>query len=133
MADRRPHFYEDRHERFKRFRRVKRARILSNGVLAGILEEMPTGYRFTYDRRYLADPLAPSVSLTLPKRTEPYESPHLFAFFYGLLAEGFLKNLQCKVLKIDENDHFGRLVATAGGDVIGCVTVEPDADVEATR
>lgn len=129
-----PQFYEDRHVRFKRFRRVKRARVLNNGVFAGILEETPTGgYRFTYDLRYAADPLAPSVSLTLPKQTTPYESPHLFAFFYGLLAEGFLKNLQCKILKIDEDDHFGRLVATAGGDVIGSVTVEPAAEGEAPR
>lgn len=118
----------DRTGRFQRFRRVKRARVLERGRRAGILEETPSGYRFTYDPAYLADPSAPAVSLTLPKRVEPYESRHLFAFFQGLLAEGFLKNLQCRVLKIDEDDHFGRLVATAGGDVIGSVTVVPDVD-----
>lgn len=118
----------DRPKRFQRFRRVKRARVLERGVLAGILEETPTGYRFTYDPAYLADESAPAVSLTLPRRAEPYESGHLFAFFHGLLAEGFLKNLQCRALKIDEDDDFGRLVATAGGDVIGSVTVVPDPD-----
>lgn len=117
---------QDVSKRFQRFRRAQRARVRENGVLAGILEETPAGYRFTYDRAYLADPTAPAISLTLPKREAPYESRHLFPFFYGLLAEGFLKNLQCKSLKIDEEDHFGRLVATAGGDVIGSVTVERD-------
>jgi serine/threonine-protein kinase HipA len=115
-------------KRFKRFRRVQRARVLQGGVPAGILEELPSGYRFTYDPDYLADAAAPPVSLTLPKRAAPHESPHLFAFFSGLLAEGFLKSLQCRILKIDEQDDFGRLVATAGGDVIGSVTVEPAAD-----
>lgn len=118
---------EDRVRRFERARRPARARVLQNGVLAGILEETGAGYRFTYDPTYLADPAAPAISLTLPRRAAPYESPHLFAFFSGLLAEGALKMLQCRTLKIDEGDDFGRLVATAGGDVIGSVTVEPDA------
>ncbi len=115
-------------KRFQRFRRVQRARVLERGAFAGILEETPDGYRFTYDPAYLADDARPAISLTLPKRAEPYESPHLFSFFQGLLAEGFLKNLQCRILKIDEADHFGRLVATAGGDVIGSVTVVPDGE-----
>ena len=72
--------------RFERFRRVSRARVLKGRVRVGTLEELPTGYRFTYDPTYLADASAPPVSLTLPRRAEPYESPHLFAFFYGLLA-----------------------------------------------
>lgn len=123
MHERSSHSQEGK--RFQRFRRVPRARVLQNGVLAGILEETASGYRFTYEPAYLADETAPPVSLTLPKRAEVYESPHLFSFFFGLLAEGSLKDLQCKLLKIDEEDHFGRLVATAGGDVIGSVTVEP--------
>ncbi|MCO5168031.1 MAG: HipA N-terminal domain-containing protein [Planctomycetes bacterium] len=127
MSEPSPAFYEDRFPRFRRFRRVRRARVLNRGVLAGFLEETPSGYRFTYAPEYLADPSAPAVSLTLPRQAAPHESRHLFAFFHGLLAEGRLKRLQCRTLKIDEDDHFGRLVATAGGDVIGSVTVEPDA------
>ncbi|MEI6065588.1 MAG: HipA N-terminal domain-containing protein, partial [Pseudanabaena sp. ELA748] len=64
----------------------------------------------------------------LPKRKESYSSQNLFPFFYGLLAEGRVKELQCKMLKIDENDHFGRLISTAGDDSIGTVTVKKDSE-----
>jgi HipA-like protein len=106
-------------------RAPRRGAVLNSGVPAGILEETPEGgYRFTYDPHYLADPSASAVSLTLPRRSQPYESQVLFPFFYGLLAEGSAKALQCRLLKLDENDSFGRLLTTAGADVIGSVTVE---------
>lgn len=91
---------------------------------AGLLRETEDGYEFVYDGAYLSDSSLPSVSLTLPKRTEPYRSPHLFAFFYGLLAEGVQKDIQCRYLRIDENDDFGRLLATSRYDCIGAVHVE---------
>jgi HipA-like protein len=47
----------------------------------------------------------------------------LFPFFSGLLAEGTLREMQCRMRRIDENDDFGLLLETAGGDVIGAVTV----------
>jgi HipA-like protein len=40
-----------------------------------------------------------------------------------LLAEGTLREIQCRTHQIDENDDFGLLLETAGGDVIGAVTV----------
>lgn len=126
MVERRP--TDEERARTGRRRRVARARVLENGRLAGVLERTKDGYRFTYDAAYLADRTAPSISLTLPKRVEPFESPYLFSFFQGLLAEGALKDLQCRILKIDESDAFGRLVQTAGGDTIGSVTVVPDEE-----
>ncbi len=95
------------------------------GIAAGLLEETPSGYRFTYDPGYLASPDAVSVSLTLPLRSEPYVSTFLFPFFEGLLAEGSLRALQSRLHKIDLEDGFGLLLKTAASDVIGCVTVEP--------
>ncbi len=108
-----------------RRRRARRAYVFENEDRAGLLEETPRGYRFTYDPVYLLDPRTPPSSLTLPKRAASYQSRHLFPFFIGLLAEGSLKDLQCRILKIDEDDYFGRLVLTAGGDVIGSVRVRP--------
>ena len=102
----------------------RKARVLNKGVLAGILEEDGAGFRFTYDASYLDDPRTPPISLTMPKREESYEAEHLFPFFHGLLAEGVTKDLQCRQLRIDERDHFGRLVKTASSDPIGSVTVE---------
>lgn len=92
-------------------------------VHAGRIEEVADGYRFTYDAQYLATSETQSISLTLPKRPEPFTSKVLFPFFFGLLTEGILKGTQCRKLKLDENDHFGRLIKTAHSDTIGNVTV----------
>ncbi len=102
----------------------RKARVLNNGVRAGVLEEVDQGYSFSYEASYLANPASSALSLTMPKQVEAYTSEHLFPFFHGLLAEGVTRDLQCRILKIDENDHFGRLQKTAHGDVIGNVTVE---------
>lgn len=95
------------------------------GVAAGLLTETASGFVFSYDPVYLAREDATAVSLTLPLRSEPYGSPHLFPFFEGLLGEGGLRDLQSRLYKIDPHDGFGLLLKTAASDVIGCVTVEP--------
>ena len=41
-----------------------------------------------------------------------------------MLSEGANKALQCLTLKIDENDAFGLLLATADNDTIGAITVK---------
>lgn len=94
-----------------------------NGVPAGCLEEVSKGFRFAYYSSYLVEPGTKSISLTLPKRVEPFFSRVLFPFFYGLLAEGALKDMQCRKLRLDEQDHFGRLLKTTECDAIGAVTV----------
>jgi serine/threonine-protein kinase HipA len=43
-----------------------------------------------------------------------------------MLAEGSNKELQCKLLQINENDHFSRLLATAEFDTIGAITVKEE-------
>jgi len=97
-------------------------------VPAGLIEQDADGYIFTYSDSYLADANLPAISLTLPKRREPYHSDILFPFFFGLLAEGTTKEIQCQELKIDGNDHFARLLKTAGVDTIGSVTVKEVQD-----
>ncbi len=82
------------------------------------------GYTFTYDTNYLALPGSKHISLTMLKQKEPYISEHMFPFFHGLLAEGVTKDLQCRNMRIDGNDHLGRLLKTAHGDLIGSVTIE---------
>ena len=103
---------------------MSRGRVFVRGIPAGIIEKVNGRFVFTYDDAYRAAPGNPPVSLTLPKTQATYSSDVLFPFFYGLLAEGDLKTLQCQTLKIDENDHFTRLLKTGGSDVIGAVTVE---------
>lgn len=102
----------------------RKGKVFNQGILAGLVEESDEGFIFKYDADYLARPDARPICLTMPKQKEPYVSEHLFPFFHGLLAEGITKDLQCRDLKIDENDNFGRLLKTAHGDIIGSVTVE---------
>ena len=108
----------------------RKARVLRNGVPAGVLEESDHGYSFSYYDSYLADPSSCAISLVMPKRRDPYISEKFFPFFHGLLAEGVTKDLQCRKLKIDENDYFGRLLKTAQGCIIGNVSIEEMQEVE---
>ena len=104
---------------------MPRANVFCRGVFAGTLsKEIGGGYRFEYAPEYRDDPSSPAISLTLPKRAAPFESAILFPFFFGLLAEGDDKAIQCRVLRIDESDHFTRLLRTCEAETIGGVTVK---------
>jgi HipA-like protein len=104
---------------------MAKAAVYYNDILAGILEKKaPNDYRFIYDNVYLSNPNFPSISLSLLKRENEYLSPVLFSFFSGVLAEGINKDIQCRLLKIDEKDDFTRLLKTAGDDSIGAITVK---------
>ena len=102
----------------------KKAEVYFNDKLVGSLVKENKKYSFQYFEEYIRDENNPAISLTLPKRKEPFISDHLFPFFFGLLAEGDNKELQCRTLKIDENDHFTRLLKTAGRNTIGSITVK---------
>jgi len=90
--------------------------------LAGKLSETDSGYLFQYEPEYLSDQSAPAVSLTLPKKTGPYTSKYLFAFFDGLIPEGWLLAAVTHNWKLDEKDRFG-LLLVACRDCIGAVSV----------
>lgn len=98
------------------------AEVLFNGRLAGVLSKNGQQYAFRYDPAYLRSN-RPAISLTFPKRAEAFVSPVLFSFFYGLLAEGVAKQLQCRELQLAENEHFTRLLRTAHTETIGAVTL----------
>lgn len=101
------------------------AQVYYNGVVAGILEKRDSRtYLFTYAENYFNDQAMPAISLSFPKTKMEYRSDSLFPFFYGLLAEGINKEIQCRLLKIDENDDFTRLLKTATEDTIGAITVK---------
>ncbi|WP_017734074.1 HipA N-terminal domain-containing protein [Nafulsella turpanensis] len=103
----------------------RKAEVYHNKVLAGYLEKTLAGtYIFRYHPDYFADPEAPAISLSFPKHQLEYQSPTLFPFFFGLLSEGVNKQTQCRLLKIDEHDHFSLLLRTAGADTIGAITVK---------
>ena len=100
--------------------------VYRNGVFAGILtEESKISFVFRYDDAYFNDIKKAAISLTLPKTNQEYFSEYLFPFFFNMLSEGVNRKLQCQQLKIDEQDHFGLLMATAQNDTIGAITVKP--------
>lgn len=100
--------------------------IYRNGILAGTLtEENRQRYVFRYDDNYFNDANKPGISLTLPKTQKEYSSEFLFPFFFNMLSEGVNRKLQCTQLRIDEEDNFGLLAATAQYDTIGAITVKP--------
>ncbi|GAB3193659.1 serine/threonine-protein kinase HipA [Pontibacter aydingkolensis] len=98
--------------------------VYNNSTLAGILEETPEGYTFTYDKSYYLDVKQPAISLSLPKTAVVHQATVLFPFFNGLLSEGINKQTQCRLLQIDENDAFGLLLKTAHTETIGAITVK---------
>jgi HipA-like protein len=102
---------------------MRRANVYCRGILAGILSKDHTGYRFQYAPEYVGHAKCPAISLSFPKQEAAFESAVLFPFFFGLLAEGDNKALQSRLLKIDEDDHFTRLLKTCDTETIGGVTV----------
>jgi len=99
--------------------------VYNNGIIAGYLQKTEMGkFIFRYEVQYFMDKSAPPISLTLPKTQQEYHSEKLFPFFFGLLAEGVNKEIQCRLYKIDENDDFARLLATTNEDTIGSITIK---------
>ena len=104
---------------------MRRAQVFSNGVLAGMLTETDSGkYIFCYDDSFLIDEKQTAISLSFPKSKREFTSETLFPFFFNMLSEGTNKAIQCQTLKIDENDAFGLLLATAHTDTIGAIIVK---------
>lgn len=106
---------------------MRRANVYCRGVPAGVLSQDADRYTFEYLSDYLRDISLPAISLSFPKHRESYASKELFPFFFGLLAEGEDKVLQCRLLRIDEKDHFTRLLKTCAAETIGGVTIEESA------
>ena len=92
-------------------------------TFAGTLKETDFGYSFIYDDDYLESENPTAVSLTLPIQAEEYTSKTLFAFFDGLIPEGWLLDIVSRNWKIDRKDRFG-LLLVACKDPIGNVQIK---------
>lgn len=109
---------------------MQRGEVYRNERLVGIVSKENGKYHFMYDQDYLNDPLALPVSVGLPLREESYTSSVLFPFFANMLAEGSAKTIQCRALRIDENDLFTRLLKTTASNTIGSITIKEVSDNE---
>lgn len=103
---------------------MRSATILFKNERAGELRQLDDGtFEFQYTDLWVYTPSKPAISLTLPKTCEIYRSTYLFPFFYNMLPEGSNKEVVCFNQRIDEDDDFGILMATAYSDTIGAVRV----------
>ena len=99
---------------------MKKANILVNGVIAGVLEKLGgEEYRFTYKIDYSGPP----VSLTMPVKQTVHEFKKFPPFFEGLLPEGIMLEALVRKYKLDKDDYFTQLI-TVGHDVVGAITIE---------
>jgi len=108
---------------------TQKAKIFYRDILAGYLEQYDNGFRFLYDEAYLNGEDPKPISLTLPLTPYPYSSRILFAFFDGLIPEGWLLNIAKEHWKFKGNDRFELLIALCR-DTIGAVTVYPMEEAE---
>ncbi len=99
----------------------RQANVFYNNELAGNIFEDKQGYTFQYEPEFLKKNIY--ISISLPPRKEPYISRELFPFFRGLLAEGWYLDIISAAQKVDQRDLFGLLLASAGIDTIGAVTI----------
>ncbi len=103
---------------------MRKAKILYKNEEAGMLIQHDNGsFTFKYDDSWISDETKPAISLTLPKSQQEYHSDFLFPFFYNMLPEGSNKQIVCKLNRLDLNDYFSILLATAKSDNIGAIKV----------
>ena len=106
---------------------MKSALIYYKDVLAGRLAETDEGFGFQYDAAYLSSAEAQPISLTLPLRTEAFESPVLFPFFDGLIPEGWLLDVALRNTDVSVLDRMSLLMLCCK-DCIGAVSVIPEKE-----
>ena len=100
-----------------------------DGAIAGFLTADRHGaMRFAYDGGWLADPAAPALSVSLPKRSEPFPPRQSRPFFEGLLPEGAQRDAVAAALGVSRANEF-RLLERLGGEVAGALTLWPPGEV----
>ena len=104
---------------------MRAASVFVHGELAGRLEELEAGRKYSFIYRQGYD--GPAVSLTMPTTAPEYTFDRFPPFFDGLLPEGVMLEGLLKQNKIDRLDYFSQLVSV-GGDLVGAVTVQEVAE-----
>lgn len=104
---------------------MRKAVIYYKDLPAGILTETDDGeYVFQYEEKYVQQHPNQFLTFTMPVSPKPYTDKRLFAFFEGLIPEGWLLDIASKNWKINPNDRMGLLLACCQ-NCIGAVSVQP--------
>ncbi len=103
---------------------MRQARIYYDKVFCGLLTETNDGdFTFNYDSDYINQYPDQFITFTMPVSNTEYKDKRLFAFFEGLIPEGWLLDIASKSWKINKNDRMGLLLACCK-NCIGAVSVE---------
>ena len=107
---------------------MRQGKVFYKDDLAGIITETDEGeYVFQYDEQYVKDHLNDFITFTMPVTKMPFTYNRLFAFFEGLIPEGWLLDIASENWKINKNDRMGLLLACCQ-HCIGAVSVVPITD-----
>ena len=96
-----------------------------DGRMAGHLTQDPHGaLGFAYRPDWLHDADAPALSVSLPKREEPFSRRECRPFFGGLLPEESQRDAAAQALGVSRANDFA-LLDRLGGDVAGALQLLP--------
>jgi serine/threonine-protein kinase HipA len=93
--------------------------------LIGVIERRGTGLRFTYSPSALSDDALPALSLSLPKRAEPYADRKAGVYFRNLLPEQAYRRLIAAAAGATVDDATA-LLGAIGGECPGAVSIWPE-------
>ena len=96
-------------------------------VVGSLTADRHGAMRFTYHGNWLADPDAPALSVSLPKRPEPHPPRQCRPFFEGLLPEGAQRDAAASALGVSRANEF-KLLERLGGEVAGAISLYPDGE-----
>lgn len=107
---------------------IKSLSVWWDGAVVGTLQIDEHGdLAFTYAPAWVADPAARAISLSLPKRDEPFSRRETRPFFAGLLPEEGQREAVARALGVSKANDF-RLLERLGGDVAGALTLWPEGE-----
>jgi serine/threonine-protein kinase HipA len=88
----------------------------------GLIEQRGLGIRFTYNDLALKSDTIPALSISLPKRPEPYPNRHASPFFRNLLPEQAYRRLVARAANTRVDDHLA-LLGAIGGECPGAISI----------
>lgn len=102
---------------------MRQGKVFYSDIFVGIVSETNDGeFTFQYNNDYIKNHPDKFITFSMPVRQEVYTDKRLFAFFEGLIPEGWLLNIATKNWKINPNDKMGLLLSCCR-NCIGAVSV----------
>lgn len=107
---------------------IKALGVWWDGMRVGVLRIDEHGdLAFAYDDAWLADGACPAISVSLPKKAEPFDRRQTRPFFAGLLPEEAQREAAAQALGVSAGNDF-RLLERLGGDVAGALMLLPEGE-----